>query len=367
MKEFKTEVDFDPQIVDPGRASIGWLCTYTPEEVIYAAGFHPFRLLEDAASTKLADTYLHYNLCPYVRSCLDFGLRKKNQAFKGIVIVNSCDAVRSLYHIWNRYLSSETFIHFMDLPKVATSLAVDYFRKEIQKLITSLENHFSRPIKESALKEAIEIYNESRDLMRELYELRKNQSPLINGTLVSKIVRANQRMPKKTFNQKLKKLIQELKTTKVKTDQPNRPRIIIVGSLLSNSQLIEAVEAAGAVVVYDDLCTGSRYFEGRVEGRGDLVEALSRHYLLKTPCARMKDTSIRLEAGKTSVKEYRVDGIIYQTLKFCDNHLYDYPVYQEFFKKMDVPMLQIENDFVGGNLGQIKTRIEAFIEMLSTD
>ena len=367
MKEFKIEVDFDPQILDPDRAWIGWLCTYTPEEVIYAAGFHPFRLLEDAPSTKLADTYLHYNLCPYVRSCLDFGLRKKNQAFKGLVIINSCDAMRSLYHIWNRYLSSETFIHFMDLPKVATSLAVDYFRKEIQKLITSLEKHFGRRIKDSALKEAVGIYNESRDLMRELYELRKDQSLLISGTLVSKIVSAGQRMPKKIFNQKLKKLIEEIKITRAKADQPDRPRIMIVGSLLSNSQLIEAVEAAGAVVVCDDLCTGSRYFEGRVQDRGDLVEALSRHYLLKTPCARMKDTALRLEAGKKSVKEYRVDGIIYQTLKFCDNHLYDYPVYQEFFRKMDVPMLQIENDFVGGNLGQIKTRIEAFIEMLSTD
>ncbi len=367
MKEFKTEVDFDLQIVDPDRASIGWLCTYTPEEVIYAAGFHPFRLLEDAPSTKLADTYLHYNLCPYVRSCLDFGLRKKNQAFKGIVIVNSCDAMRSLYHIWNRYLSSETFIHFMDLPKIATSLALGYFRKEIQKLITSLEKYFGRRIKESALKEAVGIYHESRDLMRELYDLRKKQPLLINGTLVSKIVRASQRMPKKTFNQKLKKLIQEIKTIKAKADQPDRPRIMIVGSLLSNSQLIEAVEEAGAVVVCDDLCTGSRYFEGKVEDRGDLVEALSRHYLLKTPCARMKDTFLRLEAGKKWVKEYRVDGVIYQTLKFCDNHLYDYPVYQEFFKKIDVPMLQIENDFVGGNLGQIKTRIEAFVEMLSTD
>ncbi|NIM90613.1 MAG: hypothetical protein GTO17_06655 [Candidatus Aminicenantes bacterium] len=365
MKEFKTEVDFDSQINNSKLLSIGWLCTYTPEEVIYAAGFHPFRLLEDTPSTKLADTYLHYNLCPYVRSCLDFGLRKENQLLKGIIIVNSCDAMRGLYNIWSRYLSAETFVHFMELPKVATSLAVDYFKKEIQKLINSLEKHFGRRIKESALYEAVGIYNESRDLMSELYELRKDQSLPLNGTLVSRVVRAGQIIPKKTFNQKLKKLIAEIKTTRARADQPEKPRIMIVGSLLYNSQLIETVEEAGAVVVCDDLCTGSRYFEGRIEDRDNLVEALSRHYLLKTPCARMKDTSLRLEAGRKRVEEYRVDGVIYQTLKFCDNHLYDYPVYQEFFKKLDVPILQIENDFVGGNLGQIKTRIEAFIEMLS--
>ena len=139
---------------------------------------------------------------------------------------------------------------------------------------------------------------------------------------------------------------------------------MIVGSLLANSQIIEIVEGAGADVVCDDLCSGSRYFEGNVEKKGDALRALSSRYLLKSPCARMKNTEFRLERGIKMLEDYRVDGIIYQTVKFCDNHLYDYPVYQEFFQDADVPLLQIEEDFIGGNPGQIRTRIEAFIEML---
>ncbi len=139
---------------------------------------------------------------------------------------------------------------------------------------------------------------------------------------------------------------------------------MIVGSLLHNSQLIEIVEETGAHVVCDDMCSGSRYFAGNIEQTNDLIKAISTRYLLKAPCARMKRTGLRLEVAKKLAKEYKVDGIIYQTLKFCDNHLYDYPFYRNFFQKMRVPVHQIENDFPGGNLGQIRTRIEAFIEML---
>lgn len=139
---------------------------------------------------------------------------------------------------------------------------------------------------------------------------------------------------------------------------------MIVGSLLPSAQLIEIVEEAGAVVVCDDMCSGSRYFERNVEEGDDPIKALSSRYLLKAPCARMKDTELRLERGKELLENFHVDGIIYQTVKFCDNHLYDFPVYREHFQDKGVPVLQIEEDIVGGNIGQIKTRIEAFVEML---
>lgn len=138
----------------------------------------------------------------------------------------------------------------------------------------------------------------------------------------------------------------------------------MAGSLFPNSQLIKIVEEAGASVVGDDLCFGSRYFEGNVEKGDHPLSAISKRYLFKSPCPRMKDTDVRLESAKKIRQEMKADGIIYQTLKFCDNHLYDYPFYRELFEKKGIPILQIEEDFMGGNLGQIKTRIEAFIEML---
>ncbi len=358
------DIDFSDKDLNPDLPKIGWICTYTPEEVLHAAGFHPFRILEETPSTKLADTYLHHNLCPYVRSCLDFGLKSEDPTLKGIVIVHSCDAMRGLYHSWQHYVSATPFVYFMNVPKDSGSLAQEYFTQEVQKLRTALETHFNRKIEDSSLWSAIDLYNESRRLMAELYELRKNPELLIKGTTVFKVIQASQKMPRESFNQKLKSFLEETKNQETKTYLSPGPRIMIVGSLLASSQIVELVEDAGASVVCDDLCSGSRYFEGNVEKEDNPIKAISSCYLLKAPCARMKNTGLRLERGKKLVEEFQVQGIIYQTVKFCDNHLYDYPLYHEFFQDVGLPILQIEEDFVGGNRGQIRTRVEAFIEML---
>jgi bzd-type benzoyl-CoA reductase N subunit len=358
------DISFSEKELNPELPKIGWVCTYTPEEVIQAAGFHPFRILEESPSTKRADPYLHHNLCPYVRSCLDFGLKAEDQNLKGIVIAHSCDAMRGLYNSWKHYVSSTPFVHFLNVPKDSSPLAIDYFTKEVEKLKEALENYSGRKIDDSALWSTIDLYNESRDLLRELYELRKMPGLPIKGTDVFKIIQASQKMPKERFNKKLKSYMREVKNQERKIPQESGPRIMIVGSLLVNSQVIEVVERAGADVVCDDMCSGSRYIEGNVEKGDDPLKALSSRYLLKSPCARMKNTELRLKKGAKLIEDFQVDGIIYQTVKFCDNHLYDFPVYQEFFQDADVPLLQIEEDFIGGNIGQIRTRIEAFIEML---
>jgi len=358
------DIDFTPQDLDPDLPKIGWLCTYTPEEVIFTAGFHPFRILEENPSTKLADTYLHHNLCPYARSCLDFGLKTQDRNLKGIVVAHSCDAMRGLFQSWQHYVSSTPFVHFMNVPKDTSSLALEYFTQEVQELKSVLEAYSGRKIEDSALWEAVDLFNLSRDLLRELNALRKDPDVFLKGRTVYKIIQASQKMPKKDFNQKLKNYIAEVKKEKGKTSPANGPRIMIVGSLLANAQLVDVIEEAGARVVCDDLCSGSRYFEGDIEKESEPIRAISKRYLSKAPCARMKNTKQRLERGKKLVEGCQVDGIIYQTVKFCDNHLYDFPIYREYFEKEDVPVLQIEEDFMGGNIGQIKTRVEAFIEML---
>ncbi len=349
---------------DSDRPWVGWLCTYTPEEIIYASGFHPFRLREDRPSTKMADTYLHYNLCPYVRSCLDIGLRGEIPQMKGIILLSSCDAMRSLYHVWRHYLSPSSFVHFMNIPKITGTRAVEFFKKEIQKLVDVLAEYRGSEIKDSNLVEAVGIYNESRSLMSELYELRKEANLGLTGALVYKIVQSSQSMPKKAFNRKLKEFLSDAKKRAEQPSQSIGPRIMIVGSLLPDLQIVQIIEDAGALIVSDDLCFGNRYFDGNIEKGDDLLEAISQRYLNKAPCARMKETGLRLERVKSQIEEFKVDGIIYLSLKFCDNHLYDYPVYREYFREIRVLVLQIEEDFTGGNIGQIRTRIEAFIEML---
>jgi benzoyl-CoA reductase/2-hydroxyglutaryl-CoA dehydratase subunit BcrC/BadD/HgdB len=252
----------------------------------------------------------------------------------------------------------------MNIPKITGTRAVEFFKKEIQKLVDVLAEYRGSEIKDSNLVEAVGIYNESRSLMSELYELRKEANLALTGALVYKIVQSSQSMPKKAFNRKLKEFLSDAKKRAEQPSQSIGPRIMIVGSLLPDLQIVQIIEDAGALIVSDDLCFGNRYFDGNIEKGDDLLKAISQRYLNKAPCARMKETGLRLERVESQIEEFKVDGIIYLSLKFCDNHLYDYPVYREYFREIRVPVLQIEEDFTGGNIGQIRTRIEAFIEML---
>jgi benzoyl-CoA reductase/2-hydroxyglutaryl-CoA dehydratase subunit BcrC/BadD/HgdB len=139
---------------------------------------------------------------------------------------------------------------------------------------------------------------------------------------------------------------------------------MLIGSLFSDLNFVDMIEDLGGFVACDDLCCGSRYYESRVNASDDPIEALSLCYLQKPPCPQMKTTKERLTRAQGLIEENKIDGIIYKTIKFCDNHLYDFPAYAEHFHENGIPILQIEDDFKGGNQGQIRTRVEAFIEML---
>ncbi len=345
------------------RPKIGWFCTYTPEELIFAAGFHPFRIREEISATKFADTYIHHNICPFVRRSLEYGFQNKDPKFLGVVITNSCDAMRCLYHNWKKYLPSTSFIHFLHVPRIRNSLAVEYFTKEIMGLKRALEDYSGRRIEESSLHSALRTYQESRELLKKLYDLRREERIDLDGVTFYRIMKESQEMPKAEFNPSLKNLIEKASENQ-KREIKKRPRVMIVGSLLRSERVIEIIEGAGAKVVVDDLCFGRRYFEFNVEESDDLLTSLSKGYLSKVPCARMKDSHLRLMESERLVEEYRVEGIIYLTLKFCDNHLYDYPLFRDYFQRKGIPFLQIEDDFKGENVGQLRTRIEAFLEVI---
>ncbi len=145
-----------------------------------------------------------------MRSSLDFGLRMDNQFFQGMVLVDSCDAMRNLYYVWRHYRPSSTFLHFLNLPKIYGPLAVDYFKSEIIKFKAALEEYSDHSVKDSDLVEAVRIYNETRDLLDKLYQMRKQVPPLLKGAMAAKVVRASQTMPKRDFNQKLSKFLEEV-------------------------------------------------------------------------------------------------------------------------------------------------------------
>jgi benzoyl-CoA reductase subunit C len=346
-----------------GGKVIGYLCGNVPEEIIVAAGALPVRIMGDPGdTTSLANAYLQSNICPFVRSCLDQGLKGRFKYLDGLIFPHTCDGMCRLHDVWKRYISGP-FIYLIDFPHRISPLSHSYFLEEIRRMGGAMEELTGQEISEDSLIRAIEIYNENRRLLKRLYGLRKKPHPRVSGVEVLQILKVGMIMPKTEHNQWLKDWIKEVEAKEGGMD--GKPRIVISGSMLDNPDLVQQIEGAGCNVVADDLCIGTRYFWDEVIVEGDPMEALCRRYLEKVPCACVHSPRSRLDHVLLMIKEFEADGVILYKLKFCDNYHYDAPMFRERLKALGMPVLEFESEYASTGYGQLKTRIQAFLEMIS--
>jgi bzd-type benzoyl-CoA reductase N subunit len=360
-----------------GQRIMGWVCTYVPEEIIYASGAFPFRILGgNDPETPMADAHLYSNVCSFVRSCFEERLKGDLDFLDGFIGVTSCDHIRRLYDVWDTF-SPARFTRIMGVPCKVSKATLKYFAKDILHLKEGLEEEFNITISEDTVFNAIKTYNDTRRLLYQLYDWRKTDPPKIFGWEASEIIRASWFLPKNEFNNMLTQFIRDFEggqgaETKKKGGSngvPERPeegnfRLMVVGSELDDPRYIKAIEDLGATVVVDDLCCGSRYFWEFVAEDGDPYLALSQRYLTRPYCPRTHPHSIRGEHLKRLAKEYKVDGVILQSIKFCDSHAASYPMVRDDFKELDIPIIYVEREYTFSGAGQLKTRVQAFLELL---
>lgn len=339
---------------------MGWFCCYTPLELIMGGGMNPYRIIPNPTSD-MADSYLHSNFCPFVRSSLEMAIRGDLDFLEGVALVNSCDGLRRLYDAW-RFYTETPHIYLIDLPRAATGIALRHFRETLILFKGEMEKGFGVSISEEAIEEAISISNRGRRLLKELYNLRKTHKLTLSGSQILDVVKGDMVLPKMEYLGLLQRLVDELKDGAI--PRTNLPRVMITGSLLEDPGIADLVEESGGEVACDDLCTGSRYFWDCIERDEDPMLALSKHYLSKIPCARMMDSNRRLDHVMDLVADFEVQGVICYTLKFCDTFLYDIPLLKKRLDAQNIPSLFIDSDYTPGTMGRLKTRIEAFLEML---
>ena len=349
----KEEPDFEE------RPMMGWTCTYLPLEVLDAGGLHAYRILPEPSSEQ-ADTYLDANFCPFIKASLGKAIEGGYSFLSGIVMLNTCDGMRRLYDAWHFYCSP-SFCFLLDVPRIISSASVAYFRERLQELTEHIEHHFRVKITEDGLAQAIEEANHTRFLLRRLLPLKgKGNPPLRDGDIVD-IFAEGWRNPRGIFNKALERLVVLLEG---ETCIPLKGlRVMLTGSLLDGGSLIRLVEELGGEVVASDLCTGGRVLE-EVSLSSDPLRSLSEAYLKKTPCARMYDTERRISHIKKEVDRTGAQGVLYFSLKFCDPYLYEAPAVEKALRQMGVPILFIEGEYAGKVSGGMRTRVQAFLEML---
>ena len=348
-----------------GKKVFGWLCTYVPEEVIMAAGALPVRITGYNQEMELEDgnAYLYINNCSFSRSCLQLGIRKEYDFLDGVVGGSTCDGARRLFDLWRYYLKPP-FFHIMTVPRKSHERAHQLYYSQVEDFKNHLEEFMGVKITDEALLESIKIMNDSRSLLKELYELRKLDKPLITGQETMEVLNGSFRMPKEQFNAWLRELIDDLKKTG--TGHPAKARLMLIGSVMTNPEFIKSIEELGVIVVTDELCTSTRYWSDPVvlEGAKNPLEAISRRYLSNFPCARMYPSTDRFDRVVKLAREARVDGIISETIRYCVPYAHDIPLISDRLKAENIPLLTLDVEYGTSGSGQIRTRVQAFLEMV---
>lgn len=342
----------------------GWLCTYVPEEVIHAAGILPVRISGYSREMELEDgnAYLYINNCSFSRSCLQMGLRGEYDCLDGVVAGSTCDGARRLFDLWVHYIEIP-FHHILTVPRKYTERAHALYYEQVTSFKQHLESHLGIDITDAALLKSIQVYNESRELLRKLYELRKLERPPITGAETMEVLNASQRMSKELFNQYLSQLLAEL--TAAGIEHESQARLMVTGSVMNNPEFIRSIEELGGLVVADELCTSTRYWSDPVVlGERPPLEALASRYLNNFPCARMVPSDGRFDRILELAREYRVDGVVSQIIRYCVTYAHDLPLITEKLQQISIPTLALDVEYGTSGSGQIRTRVQAFLEML---
>jgi benzoyl-CoA reductase/2-hydroxyglutaryl-CoA dehydratase subunit BcrC/BadD/HgdB len=311
-------------------------------------------------------------VCPFIRSCFDLTLKGKYDFLSGIVIPHACDSMVRSYSTW-AYSLNLPYAHFLNIPSVVKESAFEFMRAELETFKKSLEKYTGQAISDAKISRAIELYNQNRVKAKALYELRKANPPQISGSELTMLMTVGSSLPVEEANALFDEALKEMQNRK----QPlaKGPRILIDGACIDNFELIKIVEGLGGQVVADTICNGSRDYWPQVKVQGDLLEALSQRYPDKVNCPKTYrenkagtfegDAAARFGDIGFFAKEFKVDAAILYVYKYCDPFGFEVPARKAYYQSIKVPMLYLEDEYSSGTIGQLKTRIQAFLEMIA--
>ncbi len=348
-----------------GGKVLGYFCTYVPEEILYAADVLPVRILGSHEPQDVTEPHIFAMFCPFCRDCLAQGLQGRYDYLDGIMIAQSCLHIRQAYTSWELHIPRE-FSYFLPMPHhVQSPRALPYLRGELDDFKAAVEKWTGKKITDADLDRGIELVNANRRLMKQVYERRKEDAPPLTGLEAMYMVVSSQMIHKEDHNRTIEGVLPELSNRTLSRDTGHR--LMLLGSEDDDHEFIEMVESRGATIVIDDHCTGSRYFWNEVAPREDRLEAIAARYLERVPCPS-KDWPERSRVPHilNLAKEYDVAGAVIIQQKFCDPHELDIPAIKKSLEGNGVPTLFLELD-VTVPVGQFKTRVEAFLEMLSEE
>lgn len=352
-----------------GGKVLGTFCVFVPDEVILAAGAIGVGLcggsqfwIEDG------EKVMPRNLCPLIKAFVGAkigGTCPYVQSCDMLVGETTCDGKKKAWEILDEYVP----VHVMDLPQMKRTKDYNMWMDEIKTLIERVEELTGNKITVENLKKAIELCNRKRRALKRLYDFRKyTPSPIsgLDSLLISQIAFYDD--PER-FTLKLEELCDELEERVKSLKDNGKKRLMITGTPMAipNWKMHSIIEGLDAQIVVEETCTGTRYFENEVSTEGETVENLIKNLAdryLNINCACFTPNDGRIDDILRYVDEYKVDGVVYYNLSFCHTYSVEYKRVEKALKERNIPVIMIETDYSTEDSGQIKTRVEAFLEMI---
>jgi bcr-type benzoyl-CoA reductase subunit C len=356
-----------------GKKIIGYLSALGPVEIMTAAGVVPFRLKGNVseAITK-GDAFMETIVCPFVRNVFDAAVKGKYSFLDGMVLPHQCDSIDRTNDVWS-YNLNLPYWHFLNLPHVTDNPSVEFTKELYRVFIGTLEKLTGQKITDTAIAKAVESHNENRRLMRELYAVRKMNPPLLSGAEMMKVLVAAMSLPVEESSALIQNVTKEVKQRTAKSDGKSA-RIMLIGDQIDDVAIIDAIESTGASMVMDDLSIGAKMYWGDVDATSDPVQGIAERYLRKlkipTTFVGSKDTypeilDERYGHMKKFISEFQVNGVILFIYKYCDPYGFEVPAMKSYIESTGTPVLYLEDEYSTSTLARVKTRIEAFLEMIA--
>jgi benzoyl-CoA reductase/2-hydroxyglutaryl-CoA dehydratase subunit BcrC/BadD/HgdB len=347
-------------LASEGRKLIGYFCTYTPVELIHASGFVPVRVTGGARTLTKADSLAPIFVCPYLRAALDKALSGEYQFLSGIVQAYTCDAACGVVRIWERNIPGE-ICHTISLPYCDSPPSRRFLRSEMDALNAKL-HAIGGGFTERSLADSIELYGKIRRLILKLYDVRYDGRLSLSASEFLAVIEAGFVTRPEDHLQMLERLSGTAELTSIPSR--NGTRVLVSGSLVEDPKVLDLVEESGGLIVADDLCTGIRNFEPASGFGLHPIERLIDRYMNRAPCPCRSRVSDRLPFIEGLMERSKAQGVIFLFQKYCTPHLADHPTLVQHFKAKGIPSISVEMEETGVNEGQLRTRLEAFFEML---
>ncbi len=363
------------QAKNEGKLAIGYTCFHMPEVLLNLDNCFSLRMrAPKTGSMEIATYYMSNYTCEYCRALLERTIEGSYNFLDAIAGIDACAMMnRTMENIevLNLIDKKGFFVSHVDVPYKVNDDAVLHYVQQIQlKVLNKLKENLGVDISDDSMCKAVMLHNEVCRIITEIGEFRKKENPPITGYEFHILNLVSYVCPKYLIIDKLRETLEEIKIREVDDNKSFRAKVVLVGSEIDDPELTKLIEESGALIVADRFCFGS--FPGRQEiilkDGEKVLDSICRQYLEQSLCPRYvshEKINQRRDFAENLYKDYHADGIIYEQMKFCDYWGYERALTSHIMtEERGIPTLSIDRPYMSRTSGQLRTRVQAFVESL---